>query len=58
MVLSVLHFELRYRGTSFKVPGGSLNWAFLWDQNYVSELFANYVEYGMFVSFVVLCVHT
>ena len=27
--LSDLHFELRYRGTSFKVQGGLLNWYFL-----------------------------
>ena len=39
--LSVLHFELRYRGTSFKVQGGSLNWAILLAQNYVTEQFTN-----------------
>ena len=46
--LSVLNnFELCYRGTSFKVQGGSVIAAFFLGHNYVSEQFGNYVEYGM-----------
>ena len=44
------NFELSllcYRGTSFKVQGGSVIAAFFWAHNYVSEQFGNYVEYGM-----------
>ena len=45
--LSVLNnFELCYRGTSFKVQGGSVIAAFFLANNYVSEQFDNYVEYG------------
>ena len=48
MSLSVLNnFELCYRGTSFKVQGGSVIAAFFLAHNYVSEQFGNYVEYGM-----------
>ena len=36
----------RYRGTSFKVQGGSVIAAFFGAHNYVSEQFGNYVEYG------------
>ena len=47
MSLSVLNnFELCYRGTSFKVQGGSVIAAFFLAHNYVSEQFGNYVEYG------------
>ena len=46
--LSVLNnFELCYRGTSFKVQGGSVIAAFFWAHNYVSEQFGNYVKFGM-----------
>ena len=38
-----------YRGTSFKVQGGSVIAAFFFAHNYVSEQFGNYVEYGMFI---------
>ena len=44
------NFELSllcYRGTSFKVQGGSVIAAFFWAHNYVSEQFGNYVEYGI-----------
>ena len=48
MSLSVLNnFELCYRGTSFKVQGGSVIAAFFLAHNYVSEQFGNYVEYGI-----------
>ena len=48
MSLSVLNnFELCYRGTSFKVQGGSVIAAVFLAHNYVSEQFGNYVEYGM-----------
>ena len=50
MSLSVLNnFELCYRGTSFKVQGGSVIAAFFLAHNYVSEQFGNYVEYGMYI---------
>ena len=49
MSLSVLNnFELCYRGTSFKVQGGSVLAAFFLAHNYVSEQFGNYVEYGTY----------
>ena len=49
MSLSVLNnFELCYRGTSFKVQGGSVIAAFFLAHNYVSEQFGNYVEYGTY----------
>ena len=45
--LSVLNnFELCYRGTSFKVQGGSVITAGFLAHNYVSKQFGNYVEYG------------
>ena len=47
--LSVLNnFELCYRGTSFKVQGGSVIAAVFLAHNYVSEQFGNYVEYGIY----------
>ena len=48
------NFELSllcYRGTSFKVQGGSVIAAFFWAHNYVSEQFGNYVEYGICTHF-------
>ena len=39
--------DVPVRQSSFKVQGGSLNWAFFL-QNYISEQFANYVDYGIF----------
>ena len=39
-----------YRGTSFKVQGGSVIAAFFWAHNYVREQFGNYVEYGIHYS--------
>ena len=51
MSLSVLNnFELCYRGTSFKVQGGSVIAAFFLAHNYVSKQFGNYVEYGTHLS--------
>ena len=44
--LRVLHFELCYRGTSFKVRGFGKCVDFL-AHNYISEQSANQVEYGM-----------
>ena len=41
------NFELCYRGTSFKVQGGSVIAAVFLAYNYVSEQFGNYVEYGI-----------
>ena len=38
-----------YRGTSFKVQGGSVIAAFFLANNYVSEQFGNYVEYTVVV---------
>ena len=45
-MFSINNFELCYRGTSFKVQGGSVIAAFFWAHNYVSEQFGNYVVYG------------
>ena len=48
MSLSFLNnFELCYRGTSFKVQGGSVISALFLAHNYVSKQFGNYVEYGI-----------
>ena len=52
MSLSVLNnFELCYRGTSFKVPGGSVIAAVFLAHNYISEQSGNYVEYGNCISY-------
>ena len=57
MSLSVLNnFELCYRGTSFKVQGGSVIAAFFLAHNYVSEQFGNYVEYGMPIAFLLIII--
>ena len=46
MSLSILNNFECYRGTSFKVQGGSVIAVFFLAHNYVSEQFGNYVEYG------------